>query len=925
MIRSRILLPALAFALAFALAYPRDAAAQRITSPLQEFGHNIGDDYHLVNHRQLLKYWEKLDRESDRLSVVRIGTSAEGRPIMMAIVSAPENLKRVDRYREISRRLALAEGVSEQEARALAKEGKAIVWIDGGLHATEVLGAQQLIQFVYEMVSRNDEETLRFLRDDILLAVLVNPDGMDLVSDWYMREPVPANRSTSGVPRLYQKYAGHDNNRDSYMASQPETRAVDSILFRSWHPQIMYNHHQSAPRGTVMFAPPFRDPFNYNIDPLVITGIDLVGAAMHGRFVAEGKPGTTMRSGAPFSTWWNGGLRTTVYFHNQIGLLTETIGNPTPMDIPVVPERMLPSAALPMPVLPQKWHFAQSLAYELTANRAVMDVASRYREQLLFNSWRMGRNSIEKGSTDTWTLTPRKVEAVKVAFRADSSAGKPGSSADYLGILKKRETRDPRGYIIPAGQKDFATAVKFINALVKNGITIHRATSAFSVGGKSYPQGSYVVMTAQAFRPHVLDMFEPQDHPDDIPWPGGPPTPPYDNAGWTLAYQMGVEFDRILEPFTGPFVKLAGFAPVPAGTVGARAASVPPLPAGAGRLAAWYSWPRTTNDAFAAANRLLKAGHEVYTVERSAGARGLSAGTFLVRSSAAALPVLNALAAERGVTFAALSDGPPPDAITRLRVPRVGLWDVYGGSMSSGWMRFVFDQFEFPYEAVFAQTLDSADLSSRYDVLILPDDASFLSPDTTMEFQPRAQPAMERVPAEWRPRLGRITAAKTLPRIRDFVEKGGTLLSFGRSSSIGFELGLPLVSATAGEDGKPLPRARYYMPGSILSIAVDTTHAIAWGMRPRTDVFFNNDPAFRISGGAATGVRSVARFDSPHPLRSGWAWGENVLDGASQVVAAALGKGRVVLYGPQVHFRGQTHGAFPFLFNGIYYGQLQRR
>ena len=359
-----ILLRSLFLLVTFGVAVPHSAAAQRnITSPLQEFGHNIGDDYHLVNHQQLLRYWEKLDRESDRLKVVRIGASAEGRPIMMAIVSAPENLRKVDRYREISRRLALAEGVSEQEARALAKEGKSIVWIDGGLHATEVLGAQQLIQFVYEMVSMNDEETLRFLRDDILLAVLVNPDGMDLVSDWYMREPVPANRSTSGVPRLYQKYAGHDNNRDSYMASQPETQAVDSILFRSWHPQIMYNHHQTAPRGTVMFAPPFRDPFNYNIDPLVITGIDLVGAAMHGRLVAEGKRGTTMRSGAPFSTWWNGGLRTTVYFHNQIGLLTETIGNPTPMDIPVVPERMLPSAALPMPGMPQKWHFAQSLAY----------------------------------------------------------------------------------------------------------------------------------------------------------------------------------------------------------------------------------------------------------------------------------------------------------------------------------------------------------------------------------------------------------------------------------------------------------------------------------------------------------------------------------------------------------------------------------
>ena len=284
MIRSRILL----LATGIALFMPGVASAQRrITSPLQEFGHNIGDDYFLANYQQLMKYWQKLDRESDRMRLERIGTSAEGRPIMMAIITAPENFPKLGRYREISRKLALAEGVTEAEARAMSREGKAIVWIDGGLHATEVLGAQQLIQFVYEMVSRDDPETMRFLRDDILLAVLVNPDGMDLVSDWYMREPVPEKRLTSGVPRLYQKYIGHDNNRDSYMASQPETQAVDSILFRSWHPQIMYNHHQTGPAGTVLFAPPFRDPFNYNMDPLVPVGIDLVGAAMHNRFVVE--------------------------------------------------------------------------------------------------------------------------------------------------------------------------------------------------------------------------------------------------------------------------------------------------------------------------------------------------------------------------------------------------------------------------------------------------------------------------------------------------------------------------------------------------------------------------------------------------------------------------------------------------------------
>ena len=900
--------------LSFLLISSQTAPAQtRITTPKEEFGHEIGEDYFLANYQQLLKYWDKLDRQSNRMQVVRIGTTAEGRPMMMAIITAPENFRKLSRYQEIARRLARADGISEAQAREMAREGKAIVWIDGGLHATEVLGAQQLIQWVYEMVSRNDAETMRFLRDDILLATLVNPDGMDLVSDWYMRDSVKTNRSTSGVPRLYQKYAGHDNNRDSYMASQPETQAVDSILYRAWYPQIVYNHHQTGPAGTVIFAPPFRDPFNYNFDPLVPVGIDLVGAAMHSRFIQEGKPGSTMRSGSSYSTWWNGGLRTTVYFHNMIGLLTEAIGNPTPMEIPLVPDRLLPSSANPFPILPQKWRFSQSMAYELSANRAVMDVASKYREDFLFNAWRMGMNSIERGRRDTWTLKPQRVAVVKDAVAKAPNPRRPGPPDQYIAALKDPQARDPRGYIIPSDQRDFATAVRFINALVKNGIDIHRATRPFSVGSRQYPAGSYVVMTAQSFRPHVLDMFEPQNHPDDIPYPGGPPTPPYDNAGWTLAYQMGVKFDRILDPFTGPFEKLSGFAPFPR----AEVTAVP-------SESTAFAWSRDTNDAFVALNRLLKAGQLVYTLTRQSGSFG--PGTFFVRPSAAAQRIMSAVAAERGVKFLPVAQMPSTGA-ELVRLPRIALWDVYGGEISSGWMRYVFDQFEFPYDVVFANDIDNGDLRSKYDVLILPDGAVLSgAPDTALSFQQRTQPAPEKIPAEWRSHLGRITVAKSLPKIRSFVENGGTLLALGDAAEIGYKLDLPLANALIDENDKPLPRAKYYVPGSVLSVAVDTTNAIAWGMSSPVDIFFDNNPAFRLKSSAReNGVSQVAWFASPSPLRSGWAWGQGALDGAAEIVTAPLGKGKVVLYGPQVHFRGQTHGAFRFLFNGVYYGQVVQK
>jgi hypothetical protein len=261
--------------------------------------------------------------------------------------------------------------------------------------------------------------------------------------------------------------------------------------------------------------------------------------------------------------------------------------------------------------------------------------------------------------------------------------------------------------------------------------------------------------------------------------------------------------------------------------------------------------------------------------------------------------------------------------MTQMKMPRIALWDVYGGAISSGWMRFVFDQFEFPYDVVFANDLDNGDLSAKYDVLILPDGAT-LAADTAGNrgFESRIQP--DKVPAEWRSHLGRITAEKTLPKIRSFVENGGTLLAIDNAAEIGYKLGLPLSNAVVDSTGKQLARAKYYVPGSVLSVAVDTTNAIAWGMHSRADIFFDNSPAFRLSPDAKDkGLSSVAWFDSPAPLRSGWAWGQKVLDGASEIVVAPMGKGSVVLYGPEVHFRGQTHGVYRFLFNGIFYAQSE--
>jgi hypothetical protein len=923
----------LAFAAAGALALtapPRLPAQARITSPREQFGFAIGDDYKLANYTQFEQYWRKLATQSNRMRLTEIGRTAEGRPQLMAIISSPANLARLDRYKEISRRLTTAEGLSESEARALAREGKAVVWIDGGLHATEVLGAAQLIETVYQLLSRTDAETMRFLNDCIILAVHANPDGMELVSNWYMKDADTLKRSTN-VPRLYQKYVGHDNNRDFYMSNQPETRNINHALYWEWFPQIVYNHHQTGPAGTVMFAPPFRDPFNYNYDPLIPVQLDLVAAAMHSRFEAEGKPGVTMRTGATYSTWWNGGLRTTPYFHNMVGLLTETIGNPTPQTIPFIPEQQLPRADLPYPIAPQPWHFRQSIEYSLTANRAVLDIASREKENLLFNAWRMGRNSIERGNRDTWTITASDIEQVKKAVQAATPAaaattastgpvGDPifqfGRGVDpryFTSVLRDPSQRDARGYILSSDQPDFLTATKFVNALRHNGVTVHRATAPFTVSGKRYPSGSYVVKGAQAFRPMVLDMFEPQDHPNDFAYPGGPPKRPYDNAGYTVAYQMGVKFDRILDGFDGPFQEIRGLATPPAGKVtevaGARG----------------YLVGSATNDAFIAVNRALKAGAAVHRLGSPLAVDGTTypAGTFYIQSTPASRSMLQEVARTIGVSAQGTTAPVGADAVA-LRPVRIALWDQYGGSMPSGHTRWLLEQFEFPYEVIYPRALDAGNLASRFDVILLPSGAV---PEREGQTGRRGGGggAMDTlsIPAEFRDRLGAVTVARTVPQLRQFLEAGGTVIAVGTSANLGMHLGLPLTSAlverTAAGAERELPADKFYVPGSVLRVQVDTTRPVSFGMPREVDVFYDNSPAFRLGADAsARGVRPLAWFASATPLRSGWAWGQQYLDGAVEAVEAPVGKGTLYLFAPEITFRGQPHGTFKWLFNGIY-------
>ena len=862
----------------------------QVPSPKSHFGFSIGDNYHLATFTQTEAYFQKVAKASPRAKLQSIGKTEEGRNQYMLIVSSPKNIKNLAKYKAISQRLARAEYLSESEAKALAKEGKAVVWIDGGLHATETVGIHQLIESIYQFTTRSDEETMRILDNTIILFVHANPDGQELVSNWYMRQQDTLKRSTEFLPRLYEKYIGHDNNRDFYMMNTSEAANMARQQYIEWMPQILYNHHQTGPEGTVVAGPPYRDPFNYVYDPLLVTGIDALGAAMSSRLNAEGKPGYTMKSGSVYSTWWNGGLRTTAYYHNIIGLLTEIIGSPTPQNIPLVPNRLIPNSATPFPITPQKWLFKNSIDYSLSLNYAVLNYATRYREEVLMNIYKMGRKSIDLGSQDYWTLSPNKVEQLT------SIAGnklKTKSDSLFAVVYKNPATRDARAYILTADQS--TTQYAFVNILIKSGIRVERATKDFVVNGKTYPKGSYVVKTNQAFRPHVIDMFEPQDHPNDFQYPGGPPVRPYDSAGWTPAFTMGVQFDRILTDLEAPLETIP---------YGQLQAETPTFLAGK-----YYAFPTADNASFTLLNALLKAGIEVSKSKES----------FIIAHSDAAASIL----AKAQVKITAL-DKMPAESANKLGTKRIGLWDVYGGSMPSGWLRWILEQHQFDFKLVFAKEIDKGNLRSKFDVLIFVRGAiPGLKGEAGAGEYVTKEPVESEIPAEYQETLGKLTAAKSIPSLKAFLEAGGDIITIGTSANLAYHLNLPvknaLVEVVAGKE-KDLPGEKFYIPGSVMQVSVDNSVKANWGMTPQADVYFSASPVFKLSAEAIAHGELIplAWYASDKTLRSGWAFGQTYLQDGIAAFQAKVGKGNLYVFGPEVTFRGQTHNTFKMVFNQLY-------
>jgi hypothetical protein len=831
-------------------------APPTVPTPASAFGFAPCADYKLANYTQISSYFQQLDNTSDKLKLVNVGKTSEGRDQIMAIVSAPENLTpaNLEKYRGIADRLAHARGLTDAQAHQLSQQGKAVAWIDFGIHASEIGPPQTAPQFAYDLVTSNTPEAQSIRKNVITLFVPnVDPDGGEEVPDWYMKY-VGTQYQDSSYPELYHKYAGHDDNRDWFMFNLPETRNLGNQLWHQWYPQLVYDTHQTAAYPARIFLPPFKDPSNPNLPPEVTRGINVLGDSLTQRLDREGKVGAVSRQ--QYDQWWNGGLRSAPAFHNQVGILSETShASATPVyeDPAKFPKTFPyqgvstsePSAFYPSPYKGGWWHLSDSCGYIESTGWAYLHTADTDRENWLYGQYRMGKQAIAAG----------------------------GDAA----------------YVIPSDQADFATATKMVNALRQADVEVEQAQSAFAAGDKTYPAGSFIVREAQPFRADVVDLMNKQTYPDRRN-PDGTPEAPYDMAGWTLPYQMGVKVDKVDKAFLVNS-KPVDTAPVPAFR----------MPAAAPGYA--YALDPRVNDSYSAAMQLLKAGD---TVTRTTSAVQTDhgtwpAGTFLVGVRPGADARVQAQAKRLGLTVASVASA-PAGAVT-VGMPRIGLYHGWGGNSDEGWTRYVLEQFKLPYAQVHDADVRAGSLHDAYDVIVLPD-ASYNS--MLRGLAPGSHPPNY---------TGGMTQAG-IDNLRAFVQQGGTLVTVNDAAQLpirGFS-GFPITDVTAG-----VPSTSYYSPGSILAANADPATPLTWGLPADLDVYSDGSPAFSVTAGAA-GVTTPVTYPASNILRSGWLLGENLIAGKTAVADVKYGDGQVALLGVSVQHRAEAHGTYKLLFNSLFLG-----
>jgi hypothetical protein len=834
------------------------ALAAQVTSPLQAFGFEPGTDRKLADWKDLTGYFQKVAAESDRVKYQEIGKTMEGRPFVLLTVSSPENLAHLAEYKEIVTKLSDPRTTSPEEAKTLIAKGKTVMIITFNIHSTEIASSQTAASFLYRMATSNDPAVLNVLNNVILLLVpSQNPDGEQMVVDWYKKTLGKPSEGTA-PPYLYAKYVGHDDNRDWVGLTQLETLHTAQVI-NEWHPQILYDLHQQGADAPRLFLPPWVDPIDPNVDPLLVYSMNALGMRTAHDVASTGKTGILTHGVYDF---WSP-LRDYISLHNGLRILTESASAniASPIDVPfsklgtgIGYDAKVTAWNYPDPWKGGTWHMGDIVSYQMDALASLTNSAATDRVQFL---------------SDFYTVSEHAVHP---------AAG-------------------PYAYVFSPEQTDPAMAVKLAKTLFDAGVEVQQAAAPFQAGGKSFPVNTYIVELDQPYRAFAKTVLERQKYPDIREYPGGPPQRPYDVTGTTLPLFYGVDAVAVAEKFRVQATKLTAVTPI----VG----NVEPGPSKHGYLLA-----DSGNASLYALFALLGEGVKAY---RLTGA-GYSPGTIYVPEQPGFAAKVEAAAKRFGVTFRPSAASVAGTALA-VTLPRVGLYKSYVAALDEGWTRWVLDTNGVPYKSIYDSDIRKGNLNAQFDAIVLPDNRpqSILTglgaPGARSESDEGKGPSYAK---EYLGGLGPEGAAA----LRAFVEAGGTLITDNKASGVYASLfrntgdNPSFINALQG-----VPPKEFYCPGSQLEIAVDTANPIAFGSTPTVPVFFETGPTFKLSGDA----KAVGRYTTENPLLSGWILGGKYLNGTAAIAEVPTGKGRIIAFGFIPMYRGLSDATYKFLLNAMLY------
>ncbi len=821
----------------------------QVPAPASVLGHTPGDDFYLATYEESVKYFHTLAAASDRMKMVTVGKTTQGRDIEVGVISSPANLAHLDEYKANARRLASAANLDDAQARDLARSTKVIVHIDGGLHSAEVAGGQHSIALAYKLLSAKNDPEIDAILDNVILVLwpTLNPDGQDMIVNWY-RGNVGTKYEVSPLPFLYQEYVGHDNNRDGFMLNMKEEQVVTHAEL-DFAPVIFYCQHQTAPFPARIWIPPFADPISSNVSPYVRSWLNVVGTNMAAYLDQRHMPGAIHES--RFDNWYAGFTDWAGVFRGEISFFTETAlyryATPRFYTVDEFPKVYQDLRSLTMYTTPWEggwWRLKDAVDYMVAGSMSVLDLAAKNHEALLYNRYQTARDNIHR-------------------------------------------TEPPFAYVIPSRQADVPEAGLLAQKMLDNGLDVYASKAGFKANGIDYPVGSWVIPMDQPFSPMAKELMERQVYPAAASGDTAVGAHlPYDITGWTLPLQMGVVVDTVSDPMTqdqrAGLTKIAAVK-LPAAEVSGDGGS--------------FILSHKPNAAFQVVNAILAQGGSVSLVpDTIKTAEGPENGAFAV--SGLSRTALNTLTGNLAISAVA---SPAPVHTIPLKQARIGLYRPWNPSIDEGWTRWILENYHFPFKSLYNAEIRSANLRSRYDVIILPDIRSNQLMDGF---------SIGSVPGQY---AGGIEQ-DGLNNLRDFVQSGGTLIAFNQAASAIIPLmSLPVKNVLGG-----LPNDKFFCAGALLRVQTEHPELPAnFGLPAAPVVMFERGPAFETLPGFKGAV--LARYaKQADPLESGMILHSDVLADRAAALQVSYGRGRILLFGFKPQHRGQAHGTYRYLFNALY-------